>query len=196
MAEYSKKWQNGFEKRYSKALKELMELEKEFKEMKDSNPDEWISVYPETSSIDFGENDGFYVDHYEENSKEDFPQEHIDISIKSALGMFGFYFTSFEDLVSFRNDLIKAIDKFKRPIEKKKVVIDPDDDCEDSEDAEIREWTIKAEQPLTQYWTYTVMAQSACAAVKMVEDDAWQDGVTHNDDTEYTDYGDIEYECI
>ena len=40
MAEYSKKWKTSFEKKFSKALNQVRELEKEYQEMKDSNPDE------------------------------------------------------------------------------------------------------------------------------------------------------------
>jgi hypothetical protein len=90
--------------------------------------------------------------------------------------------------------LIKAIDNFKRV--PKTVTVTSGDDCDDDldENAEEVSWTIKAEQPLTQSWTYTVMAKSACEAIKKIEND--EDGVEHNDDTEYYDYGDIEYEAI
>jgi hypothetical protein len=40
------------------------------------------------------------------------------------------------------------------------------------------------------------MAKSACEAIKKIEEDFDQDGVEHNDDNEYYDYGDIEYEAI
>jgi len=41
MAEYSKKWKTSFEKKFAKALNQVRELEKEYKEMVESNPDEW-----------------------------------------------------------------------------------------------------------------------------------------------------------
>ena len=69
------------------------------------------------------------------------------------------------------------------------------DDCDDEEDVEETEWEIKAEQPLTQSWTYRVTAKSACEAIKKIEEGE-EDGVEHNDDNEYYDYGDIEYEAI
>jgi len=90
---------------------------------------------------------------------------------------------------------MKAIDSFKR--EPKKVTVTSEDDCLDDDDnAEEVSWTIKAEQPLTQSWTYTVIAKSACEAIKKIEEDAWADGIINNDDNEYYDYGDIEYEAI
>ena len=99
------------------------------------------------------------------------------------------------DQIEFRDELMKSIDTFKRPLEKEKNIIDSDCDEDLPEDAEETEWEIKAEQPLVQSWTYTVMARSACEAIKKIEEGE-EDGVTHNDDNEYYDYGDIEYEAI
>ena len=91
---------------------------------------------------------------------------------------------------------MKSIDNFKREPKVPKVTSDDLDDCDDEEGAEETEWTIKAEQPLTQSWTYTVMARSACEAIKKIEEDSWGEGITNNDDNEYYDYGEIEYEAI
>jgi hypothetical protein len=90
---------------------------------------------------------------------------------------------------------MKAIDTFQRPLEKEKVVVDTDN-CDDEEDSEEQEWEIKAERSLTESWTYTVTAISACEAIKMLEQGEDQEGIKHNDDSEYYDYGDIEYESI
>jgi hypothetical protein len=190
MAKYTKKWDKDFTKRYSDCMKELESLEKEFKEMVNSNPDSWISVYPDTSNIELGEQNGFMV--YDFGNDE---TPHIDIQLSTNVGSFNFTFSELKKLIEFRDELIKSIDKFKRPLVKEKVVIDSDCDDDLDEDVEEQEWEIKAEQPLTQSWTYRVMAKSACEAIKKIEEGD-EDGVENNDDNEYYDYGDIEYEAI
>jgi len=191
MAKYTKKWDKEFTKKYSDCLSQLESLEKEFKTMVENNPDEYISIYPDTSNIELGEQNGFMV--YDFGNDE---QPHIDIQLSSTNGSFNFTFTELKKLIELRDQLIKAIDNFKRV--PKTVTVTSEDDCDDDldENAEEVEWTIKAEQPLTQSWTYTVMAKSACEAIKKVEEDSWGEGVTNNDDNEYYDYGDIEYEAI
>jgi hypothetical protein len=191
MAKYTKKWDKDFTKKYSSCLYQLESLEKEFKEMVESNPDEYISIYPDTSNIELGEQNGFMVYDF-----GNFKTPHVDIQLSSTNGNFNFTFSELKKLIEFRDELIKAIDNFKREPKAVKVTSDNLDDCDDEEDLEETEWTIKAEQPLTQSWTYTVMAKSACEAIKKIEEDFDQDGVEHNDDTEYYDYGDIEYEAI
>jgi hypothetical protein len=190
MAKYTKKWDKDFTKKYSSCLYQLESLEKEFKEMVESNPDEYISIYPDTSNIELGEQNGFMV--YDFGNDE---TPHVDIQLSSANGSFNFTFSDLKKLIEFRDELIKSIDSFKREPKAVKVTSDNLDDCDDEEDLEETEWTIKAEQPLTQSWTYTVAAKSACEAIKKIEDGE-EDGVEHNDDTEYYDYGDIEYEAI
>jgi hypothetical protein len=189
MAKYTKKWEKEFTIMYSVCLSQLESMEKEYKEMVKNNPDKYISIYPETSNIELGQENGFYV--YDNGNDE---EPHVDIQLSSANGSFNFTFTELEKLIDLRNQLIKAIDNFKRV--PKTVTVTSGDDCDDDldENAEEVSWTIKAEQPLTQSWTYTVMAKSACEAIKKIEND--EDGVEHNDDTEYYDYGDIEYEAI
>jgi hypothetical protein len=191
MAKYTKKWDKEFTKKYSNCLSQLESLEKEFKEMVESNPDEYISIYPDTSNIELGEQNGFMVYDF-----GNFKTPHVDIQLSSTNGNFNFTFSELKKLIEFRDELIKAIYNFKREPKAVKVTSDNLDDCDDEEDLEETEWTIKAEQPLTQSWTYTVMAKSACEAIKKIEEDFDQDGVEHNDDTEYYDYGDIEYEAI
>jgi len=194
MAKYTKKWQKEFGKRYSAAIAELDSLEKEYNEMVASNPNEWVSAYPDNSVIEFGQIQSFYVYHIKEGEYEENPQERINISMNTKLGSFGFDISSLKEAVEFRTSLLESIDKLKRPEEKVKLIIDADSDCDDDEDAEETEWEIKAEQPLTQSWTYTVTAKSACEAIKKIEND--EDGVINNDDNEYYDYGEIEYEAI
>jgi hypothetical protein len=190
MAKYTKKWDKDFTKKYSNCLSQLESLEKEFKEMVESNPDEYISIYPDTSNIELGEQNGFMVYDF-----GNFKTPHVDIQLSSTNGNFNFTFSDLKKLIEFRDELIKAIDNFKR--EPKKVTVTSEDDCLDDDDnAEEVSWTIKAEQPLTQSWTYTVIAKSACEAIKKIEEDAWADGIINNDDNEYYDYGDIEYEAI
>jgi hypothetical protein len=194
MAKYTKKWDKEFTKRYSNTLKELQSLEKEYKQMILDNPDTWISIYPDESSVTFGKCEGHYATHNKEGENEINPNEHVNITLNSDLGMFSFDFNTFDEIKQFRNEVIDAVDKFNRPLKQTKVVIDSDCDEDLDEDTEETEWEIKAEQPLTQSWTYTVMARSACEAIKKIEND--EDGVTNNDDNEYYDYGEIEYEAI
>jgi Sec-independent protein translocase protein TatA len=188
MAKYTKKWDKDFTKRYSDTLKQLESLEKEYQEMVETNPDKWIPIYPSTSQVDLGIEDGFFIWNFGDDETP-----HIDIQLSSKLGGFSFSFYDLKKLIEFRNDLMKAIDEFKRPLEDVKQTIDSD--CEeDLDDVEETEWEIKAEQPLTQSWTYRVMARSACEAIKKIEEG--DEDVENNDDNEYYDYGDIEYEAI
>jgi len=188
MAKYTKKWEKDFEKRYSTAVTELNNLESEYKEMKETNPDVWSLSYmtPKKSELDFGKLETYSLFDYGDK---------LDIRFNGSIISVDFSVDSLKTLIEFRNELMKAIDTFNRPINTPKVEYSTDD-CDDEEDAEEQEWTIKAEQPLTQSWTYTVTAKSACEAIKMVEEDADQDGVINNDDNEYYDYGEIEYEAI
>lgn len=190
MAKYTKKWDKEFTKKYSDCLSQLESMEKEFKEMVESNPDEYISIYPDTSNIELGEQNGFMV--YDFGNDE---TPHVDIQLSSSNGSFNFTFSDLKDLIRFRDELMKSIDSFKREPKVAKVTSSDLDDCDDEDDLEETEWEIKAEQPLTQSWTYRVMAKSACAAIKKIEDGE-EDGVEHNDDNEYYDYGEIEYEAI
>jgi hypothetical protein len=191
MIKYTKKWDKDFTKKYSNCLVQLETMEKEFKTMVEDNPDEYISIYPDTSNIELGEENGFMV--YDFGNDE---SPHVDIQLSTPNGNFNFTFSKLERLIELRDQLIKSIDTFNREPKVKKVTSDNLDDCEDEEDGEIVEWTIKAEQPLVQSWTYTVMARSACEAIQKIEEDSDGDGISNNDDNEYYDYGEIEYESI
>lgn len=194
MAKYTKKWDKEFTKRYSNAIKELQDLENEYKQMVSDNPDAWISIYPDNSQIEFGECTGFYVSHAKENEYEDNPKEHINVTLKSDNGMFSFDFTSYEEIKNFRNDVIDAFDKFQRPVDTKVILNDECEDEEGWEDNEEQEYTIQASRTCVETWTHTVMARSTCEAYRLVEED--DDGSTHDNNNDFTDYGDIDYESI
>ena len=189
MGKFTKKWQKEFEKRYSEAVTELSNLEAEYKEMKETNPDEWSLSFmtPKNSELDFGVLGDYSI--YDYGDK-------VDIRFNGSIISVDFSITELKKLIEFRDELMKSIDKFKREPKVAKVTSDNLDDCDDEEDAEEQEWEIKAERSLTEAWTYTVTARSACEAIKMLEQDEDQVGIRHNDDSEYYDYGDIEYESI
>ena len=88
MAKYTKKWDKEFTKKYSDCLKELESLEREFKTMVDDNPDQYISVYPDTSNIELGQENGFMV--YDFGNDEN---PHVDIQLSTPNGSFNFTFT-------------------------------------------------------------------------------------------------------
>ena len=197
MAEYTEKWKKSFEKKYSNALEKIRELEKEYTEIKESNPEEYGLEYmfPDNKTLEFDNASGLNIYHA---TKTDDTKEYVEIGVDGSVsGSFSFKFYNLKELIEFRNSLMEAIDDFDRTeVETDSVKYSSDDDCEDEEDAEMQEWEIKAEQPLTQSWTYTVTAKSACEAIKMLEEDPDQDGIVNNDDNEYYDYGTIEYESI
>ena len=192
MSKYTEKWKKEFTKRYSKAILELQTLENEYKEMVDTNPDKWISIYPDESSIEFGKCDGFYINHYNEGSSDDNPEEHVDVTLKSELGMFGFKFNTFEQLKEFRNDIIEAMDKFNRPVVERNLI---SDDCEEEdenwEENEESEYTIQCSRECVQTWTHTVMARSVCEAYRKA-----QEGEGHDENDDFDQYGEIDYELI
>ena len=64
----TKKWESSFEKRYSKVIKELQELENEYKLVKNDDSNWlWSMLYPEHSLVDFGENYQHSVRYVREN---------------------------------------------------------------------------------------------------------------------------------
>lgn len=192
MAEYSEKWKKSFEKKYSKTIKELQSLENEYREMVESNPNEWISVYPDESVVYFGVLDGCWTSHYKQGEDEENPQEYVSISLNSKLGNFSFRVESLEQLIKLRNDILELSDKFSRTEPPVKTV-DPDE-CEDEEgweDNEEQEYTIQCSRTCVQSWTHTVMARSTCEAYRKA-----QEGEGHDENDDYDDYGDIDYESI
>ncbi len=191
MAKYTKKWNKEFTKRYSDAIKELQSLENEYKQMVKDNPDSWISLYPEESQVEFGVSDGYYVTHNKQGEYEENPNEHITITLKSELGMFSFNFESFDKVIEFRDDVIKATDKFNRPVETKVIITDDCEEEEGWEDNEEEEYTIQCSRSCVQSWTHTVMARSICEAYRKA-----QDGEGHDENDDFDEYGDIDYESI
>lgn len=192
MSKYTEKWKKEFTKRYSNAILELQTLENEYKEMVNTNPDKWISIYPDESSIEFGKCDGFYINHYNEGSSDDNPEEHVDVTLKSELGMFGFKFDTFEQLKEFRNDIIEVVDKFNRPVVERNLI---SDDCEEEdenwEENEESEYIIQCSRECVQTWTHTVMARSVCEAYRKA-----QEGEGHDENDDFDHYGEIDYELI
>jgi hypothetical protein len=191
MAKYTKKWDKEFTKRYSNAIKELQSLENEFKQMKEDNPDQWVTIYPDESQIEFGKCDGQYVSHSKQGEYEDKPEEHVNVTLKSEIGMFSFDFYSFDEVKELRNEIIDAVDKFNRPVEEKKTI---DDDCEEEEgweDNEEQEYTIQVSRSCVETWTHTVMARTVCEAYEKAKE-----GEGHDENNDYDGYGELEYESI
>ena len=190
MAKYTKKWDKEFTKKYSDCLVQLESLEKEFKEMVESNPNDYISIYPDTSNIELGQENGYMV--YDFGNDE---VPHVDIQLSTPNGSFNFTFTDLKRLQGLRDDLIKAIDNFKRS--EKDVHVKVDDDCEDEEgweENEEQEYTVQASRECVQTWTHTVKARSSCEAYRKVQED--MDGTTHDENDDYDQYGEIDWEII
>jgi len=192
MAKRTKKWEKDFEKRYSNAIKELQSLENEYKQMQEDNSDGyWMGLYPDETQVEFGICDGYYVSYVKENQYQESGSEHVNITLKSELGMFSFDFQSLEELKKFRNDVIEECDKMKR--EDVSVSIDTDEceDEEDWEDNEEQEYTIQCSRTCVQTWTHTVMARTTCEAYRKA-----QEGEGHDENDDYDNYGEIDYESI
>jgi len=193
MPKRTKKWEKDFEKRYSNAIKELQSLESEYKKMQEDNSDSfWMSLYPDETQIEFGECDGYYVSYTKENQYKEGEPEHVNVTLKSELGMFSFDFKSYDQLKQFRNDVIEEFDKMKR--EDSSVTINTEE-CEEEdenwEDNEETEYTIQCSRSCVQSWTHTVMARSVCEAYRKA-----QEGEGHDENDDFDDYGDIDYELI
>ena len=90
MAKYTKKWQKDFEKRYSNVIKELRNLENEYKEMVDTNPDEWSLRYvsPDDNVITFDRVDGSPTIYYNEKTEDS--EESIEVQFGTGVGYFYF----------------------------------------------------------------------------------------------------------
>jgi len=192
MGKYTKKWQKEFTKRYSNAIKELQSLEDEYREMVNTNPNEWISVYPDESIVSFGVLDGYWASHYKQGEDELNPQEFVSLSLNSKLGNFSFRIESLEQLIKLRNEILELSDKFSRT-EPPVKTIDPDE-CEDEEgweDNDEVEYTIQCSRSCVQSWTHTVMARSTCEAIRKA-----QDGEGHDENDDFDQYGNIDYESI
>jgi hypothetical protein len=195
MAEFTDKWKKSFEKKYSKALSQIRDLEKEYQEMKDSNPDNWRLnyLYVNDSTLEFDNASGLSIYH---SDGVDGTKEYVEIGVNgSPASSYSFKIYSLKDLIAFRNSLMESIDKFGRVPEDVKNVVD--DDCEDEEgweENEETEYTIQASRSCVQTWTHTVMARSSCEAYRKLHEDI--DGSTHDENDEYDQYGEIDWEII
>lgn len=196
MPEYSKKWKSSFEKKFSKALNQVRELEQELKEMKETNPEEWelSYLYIDNGTLEYDNPSDLSIYHYD--GAEEGSKEYVEIGMNgSPASSYSFKFYSLKELIDFRNKLIESIDKFGRIEEEVKNVIS--DDCEDEEgweDNEESEYTIQASRTCVQSWTHTVMARSSCEAYRKVQEDP--DGSTHDENDDYDQYGEIDFEII
>ena len=195
MAEFTDKWKKSFEKKYSKALSQIRDLEKEYQEMKDSNPDVWNLdyMYVDNSTLEFDNASGLSIYHWDGS---DGTKEYVEIGANgSPASSYAFKIYSLKDLIAFRNNLMESIDKFGRVPENVKNVVD--DDCEDEEgweENEETEYTIQASRSCVQTWTHTVMARSSCEAYRKLHEDI--DGSTHDENDDYDQYGEIDWEII
>ena len=195
MPKFTKKWLKDFEKRMKNHFKELEDLENEYQEMVDSNPDEYqLTRYYNMEQHTFKKSKGLGIYH---NPKTDESEEYVEIGVDgSDISGFAFPIYDLKELIQFRNKLTDAIDAFERPIEKVKDIIDPND-CEDEEgweDFEETEYTIQASRTCVQSWTHTVMARTECEAIRKIQDDS--DGSTHDQNDDFDQYGEIDYEGI
>ena len=194
MAEFTDKWKKSFEKKYSKALSQIRDLEKEYQEMKDSNPDNWRLnyLYVNDSTLEFDNASGLSIYH---SDGVDGTKEYVEIGVNgSPASNYAFKIHSLKDLIAFRNSLMESIDKFGRGPEDVKNVVD--DDCEDEEgweENEESEYTIQASRSCVQTWTHTVMARSSCEAYRKLHED---EGSTHDENDDYDQYGEIDWEII
>lgn len=193
MTKRTEKWEKDFEKRYSNAIKELQSLENEYKKMQEDNSDVyWFSLYPDESSVEFGDCNNYSVRYVKENQYEEGIPEHVSVTLSSELGSFNFDFNSLNQLKSFRNDIIAECDKMSRDNVSVSINTDEcEEDDEDWENNEEQEYTIQCSRSCVQTWTHTVMARSTCEAYRKAKEGEGHDG---NDD--FDDYGDIDYESI
>lgn len=193
MPEYSDKWKSSFEKKYSKALNALRELEKELQEMKDTNPDEWFNLNYlsiDNSTLEFDNAANLTIYH---SDGADESREYVEIGVDgSTASSYSFKFYSLKELIDFRNALIESIDKFGRvPEETKETISDECEDEEGWEDNEETEYTIQASRTCVQSWTHTVMARSVCEAYRKAKD-----GEGHDENDDLDQFGEIDYEDI
>lgn len=193
MAEYTEKWKKSFEKKFSKALTQIRELENEYKEMVESNPDEWDLnyLYVENGTLEYDNASNLSVYHYD--GAEEGSREYVEIGMDgSKASSYSFKFYSLKELIDFRNSLMESIDKFGRVPEETKNIIT--DDCEEEEgweDNEETEYTIQASRTCVQSWTHTVMARSVCEAYRKAKD-----GEGHDENDDLDQFGEIDYEDI
>lgn len=193
MAEYTEKWKKSFEKKFSKAISQIRELENEYKEMVESNPDEWELnyLYFGNGTLEYDNPSNLTVYHYD--GAEEGSREYVEIGMDgSKASSYSFKFYSLKELIDFRNSLTDSIDKFGRVPEETKDIIT--DDCEEEEgweDNEETEYTIQASRTCVQSWSHTVMARSVCEAYRKAKD-----GEGHDENDDLDQFGEIDYEDV
>ena len=193
MAEYTEKWKKSFEKKFSKAISQIRELENEYKEMVESNPDEWEInyLYVGNGTLEYDNPSNLTVYHYD--GAEEGSREYVEIGVDgSKASSYSFKFYSLKELIDFRNSLTDSIDKFGRVPEETKDIIT--DDCEEEEgweDNEETEYTIQASRTCVQSWSHTVMARSVCEAYRKAKD-----GEGHDENDDLDQFGEIDYEDV
>jgi len=106
MAEYSKKWKTSFEKKFSKALNQIRELETEYKEMVESNPDEWDLNYlfVDNGTLEYDNGANLTVYHYD--GAEEGSKEYIEIGMDgSKASSYSFKFYSLKEFKNMCSNL-------------------------------------------------------------------------------------------
>lgn len=197
MAKFTKKWLKDFEKRFKDTFLGIQSLEKEYEQMELDNPDRWeLNRWYTIENLTFERASNLSIYHQD---KKDDCEEFVEIGVDGGkLSGFAFRIYELKELIEFRNKLTDAIDQFDRPIEKVKTInvdeCDEDNEDPDNMSEEDVEYTIQASRTCVQVWTHTVMARSECDAIRKIQDDS--DGSTHDQNDDYTDYGEIDYESI
>ena len=103
----------SFEKKYSKAIIQLQELENEFTQIVNDNPDSWISAYPDSSILELGKLEGWFSSYSKPEEDEKNPQEYAELTLNGRVGSFSFRIESLEQLIKLRTDIIELADKFE-----------------------------------------------------------------------------------
>ena len=195
MAKVTKKWIKEYAKRYTDALNQIRDLDKELQDLKDKGIDNEYDLYwmgIKDCTLEMGPHKSANVFDYGDREENPIVQVELEFENFSVVSDF----TSLKDLIEFRDKLIKAIDEFQRPLEPVKEVLT--DDCEEEdenwEENEYEEYTIQASRSCVQTWTHTVQARSSCEAYRLVQEDP--DGSTHDENDDYDSYGDIDFEII
>jgi hypothetical protein len=205
MAKFTKKWLKDFEKKYKQTLTQFEELEKEFKDMRESNPDSWeLDSFTTYETLSFTPSkDKLGTLNVYHHPKDEEKEEYIEIGVDGNLCSFAFVLSNLKQLIDFRNDLTKAIDEFERPLvkEKNKPVSGLEECKEDMtqeewDAMEDQEWTVQVSRTCVQKWTMTVMAKTSCEAEWKAQSGEYPDDVSHDENDELDDYGDQTYECI
>ena len=189
----TKKWEDSFEKRYSKVINELQELEREYNLVKSAEDNQtWYKLFPENCLVEFGLLYGFQVSHVKENQFKQNQPEYINVTLRSELGGFSFDLENLRQVEILRDEILESLDKMNRGDFSVSINNeDCEEDDEDSENNEEKEYTIQATRECVQTWTHTIKARSAGEAYRKAED-----GEGHDENDEFGQYGEIDWEEI